>query len=241
MPKKGVYKDLTGIKFNRLTVIELAEIRKRTTFWKCECDCGNTVIVSSDHLKTGHTKSCGCLNRERIKMQNYKNGLSNSKLHYAYYNMCNRCNRKDNYQYNSYGGRGIAVCEEWIGEKGFINFAEWALKNGYSEELTIDRIDNDKGYSPDNCRWVDKFVQANNKRNNRYVKVNGDIGTVSNMARKYGIDYWNLMHYAKGGQNCKYPNFRIEVTSDAEIQEYCKSQSDRKKERKDIIASQSGT
>ena len=101
------------------------------------------------------------------------------------------------------------MCDEWIGANGFVNFANWALSNGYNEELTLDRIDNEKGYSPSNCRWVDKYQQANNKRNNRYVMVNGEIDTVGNMARKHNISYWNLLHYAKGGKNMKYPQLDI--------------------------------
>lgn len=221
MPRKGEYKDLTGMRFNRLTVLKLHERTPRRRYvWLCKCDCGNVVKVFGEHLKNNHTKSCGCLSNERIAKQNFKNGLSTSRLHYAWYNMCNRCNREDNYQYESYGGRGITVCDEWLGENGFVNFTNWALSNGYDERLTIDRIDNSKGYSPDNCRWVDRYVQANNKRNNRFIKINGEIGTVANMAKKYGVSYYNLMHYANGGQNCKYPELRIEVANESEIQEY---------------------
>lgn len=211
MPRKGEYQDLTGIKFNRLTVVRFVEMRNRTPFWLCKCDCGNERIVSSSHLKNNHTRSCGCWNKDRIRMQNYKNGLTNTKLYYAYHNMINRCNRKDNAMYKNYGGRGITVCEEWLGRDGFMNFANWAISNNYRDGLQIDRIDNDKGYSPSNCRWVDRFTQANNKRTNIFVKVNGEIGTVGNMARKHNVDYWNLLHYAKGGKNCMYPDLRIEV------------------------------
>lgn len=240
MPRKGEYKDLTGMKFNRLTVIKLFErTPKRKYMWLCRCDCGKALVVLGDHLKNNHTRSCGCWNRERIGKVNYKNGLTTTKLYYAYRNMCNRCNRPDNQEYSTYGGRGIKVCEEWLGENGFLKFAEWALNNGYKENLTIDRIDNNKGYCPDNCRWVDIFVQANNKRNTRFIKINGEIDTVANMARRLDVDYWNLMHYSKGGKNCKYPNLRIEVVSDAEIQEYRQSQGDREAERKQIAYSKS--
>lgn len=214
MPRKGEYKDLVGMKFNRLFVVEFVEMRKRTPYWRCVCDCGNETVVAADHLKNSHTKSCGCLNIERARKKNYKNGLSCTKLYYTYKNICNRCNRPANEMYHLYGGRGITVCDEWLGKNGFVNFAKWALENGYEEGLTIDRIDNDKGYSPDNCRWVDRFVQANNKSNNRYVKVNGEVGTVGDMARKYNIDYWNLLHYSKGGKNTMYPGLRIEVANE---------------------------
>lgn len=221
--------EMHGKKFGRLTVIEYAGVKgRRRTMWKCKCECGNVVIVDGSHLRGGHTKSCGCLNKELISKVNYKNGLANTKIQYAYINMKNRCLRKSNYEYLQYGGRGITVCDEWLGDKGFENFCNWALSNGYRDGLTIDRINNNKGYSPSNCRWVDKFVQANNKSNNRFVKIDGEIGTVANMSRKYNVDYWNLMHYANGGKNCKYPDLRIEVANSEGIQEYRKSQVDRK-------------
>lgn len=214
MPRKGEYQDLTGKRFNRLTVIKLQERTDRRRYmWLCKCDCGNEIVVSSDHLKSNHTRSCGCWNKDRIKKLNYKNGLSNTKLHYAYHNMCNRCMRKNNYEYKHYGGRGVVICDEWLGKNGFLNFSNWALSNGYEEGLQIDRIDNNKGYSPDNCRWSNRIQQANNKRNNVYVSVNGEVDTVANMARKHNLNYWNLLHYAKGGKNCMYPHLRIEVAS----------------------------
>lgn len=231
MPRKGEYQDLSGMKFDRLTVIKLYErTSKRRYIWLCKCDCGRETKVSAAHLKNGHTKSCGCLNNERIASINFKNGLCGTRIYYIWYNMCNRCNRENNYEFSNYGDRGIKICVEWLGENGFVNFAEWAMKNGYEDDLTLDRIDNNMGYSPDNCRWVDKYVQANNKRNNRFIKINGEVGTVANMARKYDVDYWNLMHYSKGGQNCKYPNLKIEVANESEIQEYRKNESNREKE-----------
>lgn len=222
MPRKGEYEDLTGRKFTRLTVIEFMEMRKRTPFWKCRCDCGKETIVSSDHLKSGHTKSCGCYTRERIGALNYKTGLTASRLFYVYHNMRNRCYRPNNRVYDQYGGRGITVCDEWLGEHGFENFSKWALENGYKdlrEEsgrtiLTLDRIDVNKGYAPDNCRWVDKYVQANNRRNNRHIKINGEIDTLANMAKKYGISYQTVRSYANGKTPVKYAYLDIEVVNE---------------------------
>lgn len=214
-PQKGVFEDLTNRKFGRLTVVSFShEGNRRRKYWNCVCDCGNTRAVESSHLRSGHTSSCGCVNKNRFAELNKKTGLSNTKLYFTYRNMCNRCNRKTNNMYYIYGGRGISVCNEWSDkEHGFENFSEWALKNGYSENLSIDRIDNDKGYSPDNCRWVDVLTQANNRRNNHYIKINGEIDTVGNMARKYGVSYWNLLNYSKGGKNTMYPDLRIEVAN----------------------------
>lgn len=206
------YTDLTGMKFNRLTVIGLYErTAKRKYMWLCRCDCGKEKVILGDHLKNGHTKSCGCYKKERIENVNKKTGLTNTKLFYAYHNMHNRCERKNSDYYRLYGGRGISVCEEWSGKNGFENFAEWSLKNNYEDGLQIDRINNNKGYSPGNCRWVSRIDQANNKRNTMFISVNDEIDTVANMARKHNVSYWNLLNYAKGGKNCKYPNLKIEV------------------------------
>jgi hypothetical protein len=210
VPRKGEHENLVGRKFGKLTVIEYIETdKRRNPIWLCKCECGGTTKTTTSHLKTGHTTSCGCLSKERISKVNYKNGLSASRLGRVYWNMYNRCYRENTKMYSNYGARGIKVCDEWLGENGFINFSEWAINNGYSERLTLDRIDNEKGYSPNNCRWVDTYVQANNKRNNLYVMVNGEIDTVSNMARKHNVNYWNLLHYAKGTRNMKYPHLEI--------------------------------
>ena len=236
MPKKDAYKDLTGMKFNRLTVIGLEGIVKNDsgksrTMWKCRCDCGNEKVVSSDHLQSGHTKSCGCYKRQMIVMASRKTGMSATKLYLTYYNMIHRCYDPNNSEYKYYGSRGIGMCDEWRGEHGFQSFMKWSFENGYKPNcgLSIDRINNDKGYSPENCRWVDNYVQQNNKRNNRFICVNGEVDTVANHARKHNIDYWNLMHYSKGGANYKYPHLDIRMVSDAEIKEYRKNQSNRSK------------
>lgn len=216
MPKKGEYIDLTGQKFGKLTAIRYAgQAGRRSTRWLCRCECGKEVIVSTGHLRSGHSKSCGCLSLERIKQLNYKTGLYNTRLYRVYRNMMNRCYWEKSQMYHRYGARGIGVCEEWRDkEDGFKNFSEWALLNGYSEKLSIDRIDNDKDYSAENCRWVDAYMQANNKSNNRLLKVNGEIDTVGNWARRTGANYWNLMHYANGGRNMKYPYLEVEAVDE---------------------------
>lgn len=213
MPKKGYYEDLSGKRFGRIVAIEYAGQKgRRRTIWKCKCDCENIVYIDASHLKSGHTTSCGCKSKEIIRFVNYKNGLSNSRLGRAYRNMLNRCYRPNNYEYHLYGGRGIRVCDEWTNkDTGFVEFCNWAIANGYSNNLTLDRVNINGNYEPSNCRWVDIFVQANNKRNTRKLKINGEIDTVANWSRRLNISYWNLLHYSKGGQNCKYPELQIEV------------------------------
>lgn len=212
--------NLTGQKFGRLSVLSYAGQRgRRRTMWKCQCDCGNVVEVEATHLRAGHTKSCGCITKENARKMNYKNGLSNSRLNTSYRNMINRCYRKTGDMFRLYGGRGIKVCDNWLpANNGFVNFCEWAISNGYSDCLTLDRIDNNKGYSPGNCRWADKYQQANNRRNNYYLKIGGEIDTVGNWARKLDVSYWNLLHYAKGGTNCKYPDLIIQAVTVDELQ-----------------------
>jgi hypothetical protein len=117
--------------------------------------------------------------------------------------------------FKHYGARGIRVCDDWKNkENGFECFSKWAFDNGYKESLTLDRIDCNKGYCPENCRWVDAYVQANNKRKNWYLKINGEIDTVGNWARRLNISYWNLLHYAKGGKNMKYPDLEVESVNE---------------------------
>ena len=211
--------DMKGMKFGKLNVLSYTgQTGRRRTMWKCRCDCGNVVEVESTHLRSGHTKSCGCITRENARKLNYKNGFSNTRLNTAYRNMLTRCYRETDDMYHLYGGRGIKVCDKWLpANNGFVNFCEWAISHGYNEHLTLDRIDNDKGYSPDNCRWADKFQQANNKRNNYKLRINGEIDTVGNWARKLTISYWNLLHYAKGGRNCKYPELDIQAVTTDEL------------------------
>lgn len=219
MATKGSYIDIRGQKFGRLTAIRYKGVRgRRRTYWECRCDCGNIAYVDTNHLKSGHTSSCGCISRERIKNLNKKTGLSTTKLYYAYRNMLNRCFYKKTAMYKEYGARGITVCDEWVDkENGFKKFSDWALTNGYSEGLTLDRIDVNGNYCPENCRWVDIYTQANNKRNNWHLKINGEIDTVGNWARRLKLNYWNLLHCAKGGKNTKYPNFNIEAVNRCEL------------------------
>lgn len=192
-PPKRIQKDLTGKKFGRLTVIGFNRIQKGSYRWACECECGNVVSVPYSRLMRGETKSCGCILRE-LKT---KHGKSNTRLYTAWENMKTRCYNPNDDFYADYGGRGIKVCDEWLDD--FTSFYKWSMENGYKSHLTIDRIDNNGDYSPDNCRWVDLKTQGRNKRNNVQVTINGETKTLSEWAESEGINQKTLFtRYYRG-------------------------------------------
>lgn len=190
--------DLTGQRFGRLVVVERVEnSADGRARWLCRCDCGQSKTVLGEHLKKGRAKSCGCAKSESSSKRFKKHGGRNSKLYRIWSNMKDRCNNPDCKVYSDYGGRGIKVCKEWIDD--FSAFQKWALANGYKEGLTIDRKDNDKGYSPDNCRWTDRKIQGNNKRNCRYITYKGQRKTVAEWSDITGIPHDTLLYRLNHG------------------------------------------
>ena len=201
--------DITGEKYGRLTVIGLAGGRTKQgrLLWKCKCDCGNMVELAAHTIRSGGTKSCGCLKREYDMTVKYRHGGcvgGHSRIYNIWHGMIRRCVDPKDSSYKYYGGRGISVCGEWAHD--FNAFKDWAYANGYNEdanryECTIDRIENDKGYSPDNCRWVTQEVQSNNKRSNRLLTYNGETLTMRQMSEKYEVPYQVLRERLRHGWN----------------------------------------
>lgn len=182
--------DLVGKNFNRLTVIKRVENNRfGQTQWLCECECGKKIIVKGYHLKNGNTRSCGCLQRETIGNISRKHGGAHNRLYIIWRNMKQRCNDIKNCSYKNYGERGMRVCEEWL---DFENFRDWALENGYDfyakrGECTLDRIDNNGNYCPENCQWVSMKEQGLNRRNNHNITINGKTHCIAEWARIFGI------------------------------------------------------
>lgn len=180
----GKFKDLTGLQFGRLTVVARAENASNGRVqWTCMCDCGNTTVCRAFNLQNGHTRSCGCLHEDGTRTTH---GMKWTRLYRVWESMKTRCNNPRSQRYVDYGGRGITVCPEWA--ESFEAFRDWALANGYQDDLTIDRIDNDGPYSPDNCRWTTMEVQGRNKRNNYFLTHDGKTLTISDWGKETGIE-----------------------------------------------------
>jgi ribosomal protein L13 len=187
----GRFINLTDKRFGRLTVLIRAPTLKKKTMWACKCDCGSEITVRAGSLLSGKTKSCGCLHIEKISTIS---GLSKTRVHNIWHNMINRC-KNPNAQY--YGQCGIRVCDEW--RDNFMNFYEWAIKHGYNDALTIERIDSAGNYEPENCRWATRVEQQNNISTNKWFVVNGKRMTLSMLAREYGMKISSLRYRLKSG------------------------------------------
>ena len=188
-------KNLEGKRIGKLTVLERAEDKtqkngKRLIMWRCKCDCGNETIVPSSRLTSGNTKSCGCGSSRYLRKTH---GKSETRLYRVWRGVKSRCYNPNSTGYEYYGGRGVTVCDEWLGENGFENFYKWSYLNGYNENAekyicTLDRIDVNGNYEPSNCRWVSMKEQDNNKRTNKYIEFNGEKKTLSQWCDEFGVN-----------------------------------------------------
>lgn len=194
----GKFIDLAGKKFGRLTVIKRIYNNKNATYWLCKCECGKEKIIRGTSLTSNNTKSCGCLLRDKAKLtKNIKHGKSNTRIYKIYCGIKKRCYCKTAKNYYLYGARNIKMCEKWL--ESFENFYNWAVNNGYQDNLTIDRIDTNGNYCPENCRWVDMKTQANNTRRNHYIEYNGIKHSIAEWSRILEINYGTLKSRIKYG------------------------------------------
>lgn len=196
--KKSVI-DIIGKKFGKLTVLKRSDDYicsggRKEAQYLCRCDCGNMKIVRGSSLRKGHTTSCGCAIIEAAT----KHGLRNTRIYDEYQKMKQRCYNPNNTNYKYYGGKGIKVCDEWLdSEEGLVKFYFWAITHGYRDNLTIDRINSNGDYTPENCRWTNHTIQANNKGNNVYLTLNGVSHTAATWSEITGISVYNIYNRKK--------------------------------------------
>lgn len=186
--------DLTGQRFGRLTVIGIDEGKQtKKTYWICQCDCGKISSHRSDGLLAGTIKSCGCYKSEQDAIRvakNHKHKQSGTRLYNIWLGMKARCYNSNDPVYANWGGRGITVCDEW--KNDFACFYNWATENGYNDNLTIDRIDNDGNYTPNNCRWASPKQQARNRRSNINITIGNETKTLVEWCEIFKLPYQNI-------------------------------------------------
>lgn len=183
---------LIGKEFERLTVIGFSHRASRNRrYWLCRCICGNEKAIREDSLLSGRIRSCGCLMIEKTGKLMLSHGMSQTRLYSTWQKMKMRCCNPNDHSFKNYGARGIMVCKEW--QNSFEAFYKWAMANGYEEHLTIDRIDNDGNYCPENCRWATLKEQANNRSNNHLISYQGKTQTLHQWADELGLDYKRLV------------------------------------------------
>lgn len=188
--------ELIGMKFGRLTVVEYAGKQEGQVMWRCRCDCGNYLCTSTHQLRGRKTRSCGCLQRDIARRNALKHGLHEKRLYGVWKSMKSRCLNPRMTSYKNYGGRGITVCDEW--RDNFQAFYNWAMANGYDPNAplggcTIDRIDVNGNYCPENCRFVSMKVQSVNQRRTQKCTYNGEELSVCELAEKYKINVKTLV------------------------------------------------
>lgn len=188
---KPQFVDLTGMIFGNLIVIKRMPNNKRgNAVWKCDCKCGSTVFAATDSLKNGNTQGCGCKSKETARIRSL-NSHRRTRVYSIYNCMKQRCYNQNNKGYKNYGGRGIKICEEWLND--YAKFYDWAIKSGYKDDLTIDRIDVNGNYEPLNCKWSTCKEQNNNRRSSIYLSYQGKTQTIYDWSIETGIKYSKLL------------------------------------------------
>lgn len=195
MQKLNNSPEYIGQRFGRLTVIGFQHKEKPATGWNwvCKCDCEEMKVINPGDIKSGRVRSCGCLLRDttRNRMTRYRHKKKDyPRLYGIFHGIKKRCYNKNEPRYKDYGGRGIKMCDEWLkSADGFDRFVDWALANGYTDEMSIDRVDVDGDYSPDNCRWFTLQQQSLNKRQTRWVDYKGEHIQLMTLCKRLGVSY----------------------------------------------------
>lgn len=191
MIKLSQYKDISGQKFGRLTAIKRMYTKNHKSIWLCKCECGNVIEVPINSLTCNNTKSCGCLHHDMMLKRNTKHDKRDTRLYRIWANMKQRCYNSNHPSYKNYGARYIKVCDEWLDD--FTAFYDWSMLNGYDDTLTIDRINNNGNYEPNNCRWADRNQQNRNKRNNINYTFNGETHCLKDWCKLQRLNYGTVI------------------------------------------------
>lgn len=194
--------DLTGKVFGRLSVLyrdndSVTKSGRRHARWMCRCECGKLTSVNADALTSGRTVSCGCFRNELLSKRQKTHGDTSTRLYGVWSSMKSRCLNSSNAHYGEYGGRGITVCDEW--KESYESFKSWAVESGYELGKSIDRIDVNGNYEPENCRWVTSVAQANNRRSNRMFTFNGETHNLTEWSALFGINPKTLFNRIYSG------------------------------------------
>lgn len=203
--------DIVGHIYGNVTVLSFNRREKNNWYYNCRCNlCGREFITRKYSLTSGHTKSCGCVRTKWMQSGNInkKHGLYEDRAYWVWAKVKSRCYNPKCREYKNYGGRGIKMCDEWLDPK---NFVEWAYANGYDKDApkgqcTLDRIDVNKDYEPSNCRFITNQEQQNNRRDCKKFEYNGEIHTMAEWARIFGIPYNTMRQILESGKSLDYIN-----------------------------------
>lgn len=193
--------DITNQVFGKLTVIEFVGRKNKHSWFRCKCECGGETITTSNNLKRGHTVSCGCYNEKMFRAASITHGLTKHPLYRSWIGMRNRCYYKKHNRFQYYGGKGIQVCKEW--KDSFITFYKWGIANGWSSGTSVDRIDNEKDYSPDNCKFSNVSEQNRNRTSNINLTIDGVTKIIIEWAEMTGVNYGTIRGRLKKGWSHK--------------------------------------
>lgn len=194
LKNKISHENLEGRKFGKLTVKNFNGIKKERAYWLCKCECGNEKITSGKLLKNGNCISCGCVQKEIASRNSKTHGKSKTRIYYIWQGMKERCNNPNNLNYFNYGGRGIEVFDDW---NKFEEFEKWSMLNGYNDDLSIERINVNGGYNPNNCTWIPLRLQSRNRRNVINIEFNGTVKTLTEWSKYFNVSHSTIQYHIK--------------------------------------------